>query len=173
MSIPDDEFAAVYARKFTQTMRVLSALGVPSELAQEFAQGAWVQAWESRSNLRQPDRLMQWVNTIAINLFRTWLRQHSREEILDIEPCYETGIIPARLIAELISAAGSDSGLIEHFYIRGRSSAEIAALWNTSPLAIRVRLSRARQRIRAALNNSDRGRRRLSIARQRPNRKPG
>jgi DNA-directed RNA polymerase specialized sigma24 family protein len=167
MSIQDDEFAAVYARKFTQTMRVLSAQGVCPELAQEFAQGAWVQAWESRSDLRQPDRLTQWVNTIAINLFRTWLREHSREEILEVEPCYDTGIVPACLIAELISAAGSDSGLIEQFYIRGRSSAEIAALWKTSPLAIRVRLSRARQRIRAALNNSTRGRRR------RPNRRAG
>lgn len=143
------EFENVYKRNYSRTVRALSARGVRGDIAQEFAQSAWARAWERRAQLRQPSRLVEWVNSIAMNAFRSWLRDNPREEPLDVQySSSATSLIKHRLARQLLQASGRYSRILEAFYFWGYSTEEIADLYNTSPVAIRVRLSRARAALR-------------------------
>ncbi len=155
--IDSTEFASAYERHYSSTVRVLSARGLSGDVANEFAQRAWARAWERRSDLRHPGRLPQWVNTIAINAFRSWLRQYGRERQLDAADGTRSSAHPSRILVEdLLSCTKTYRHILESFYFWGYSAEEIATAYKTTPLAIRVRLSRAR----AALRNEMSGKKR-------------
>jgi RNA polymerase sigma factor (sigma-70 family) len=151
MDVNSVDFAKAYERNFPRTVRALSAKGLREDLAHEFAQGAWARAWERRHQLRQPSRLVDWVISIAINSYRSSLRHGKHEEQLnDIEHCYNSGVLPALLMQDLLKGTKRYRRLLEYFYFWGYSADQIAEAYHTSPLAIRVRLSRARAQLRDA-----------------------
>lgn len=126
--------------------------GVSGDIAHEFAQRAWARAWECRSDLRHPARLPQWVNTIAINAFRSWLRQYGRERQLDLADGMHASSHTSKILVEdLLNCTKTYRYILESFYFWGYSAEEIANACNTTPLAIRVRLSRARAALRNEL----------------------
>lgn len=149
MTINSVDFANAYERHYGSTVRVLSSRGLKGDVAHEFAQCAWARAWERRGDLRHPSRLPQWVNTIAINAFRSWLRQYGREQQLDMANGFHTsGQGTKSLVNDLLSCTKTYRHILECFYFWGYSAEEIARAYNTTPLAIRVRLSRARAVLR-------------------------
>jgi DNA-directed RNA polymerase specialized sigma24 family protein len=77
------------------------------------------------------------------------LRHNSREQQLETQdaPC-EPAVITRRLIDQLLSGNARYGSILEAFYLFGYSADEIAKLYNTSGVAIRVRLARARAAIR-------------------------
>lgn len=149
MPIDSADFARAYERYYGRTIRLLCTKGLRIEDAQEFAQLAWARAWERRVQLRRPCQLASWVSTIAINEFRTHLRHNGREQQLETQdaPC-EPAVITRRLIDQLLSGNARYGSILEAFYLFGYSADEIAKLHNTSGVAIRVRLARARAAIR-------------------------
>lgn len=156
MPINSVDFANAYERHYDRTVRVLSSRGLSGDVAQEFAQRAWVRAWERRSDLRHPARLPQWVNSIAINAFRSWFRQYGRERQLDAAGALESSGQTVKLVVEdLLSRTKTYRRILESFYFWGYSAEEIATAYNTTPLAIRVRLSRARALLRNQINRQD------------------
>lgn len=155
--IGSTEFANAYERYYSSTVRVLSARGLSGDVAHEFAQRAWTRAWERRSDLRHPGRLPQWVNTIAINAFRSWLRQYGRERQLDAsDGMRSTGHTSRILLDDLLSCTKTYRHILECFYFWGYSAEEIANAYKTTPLAIRVRLSRARAALRTEMTGKKR-----------------
>lgn len=133
---------------------MLSSHGLSGDVAHEFAQRAWARAWERRGDLRNPGRLPQWVNTIAINAFRSWLRQYGREQQLEAAESFPASRQTTKsLVDDLLECTKTYRDILECFYFWGYSAEEIATAYNTTPLAIRVRLSRAR----AVLRNEMRG----------------
>lgn len=150
MTINSADFANAYERHYGNTVRVLSSRGLKGDAAHEFAQRAWARAWERRGDLRHPSRLPQWVNTIAINAFRSWLRQYGREQQLEIADGFHTSPQATNsLVNDLLSCTKTYRHLLECFYFWGYSAEEIARAYKTTPLAIRVRLSRARAVLRS------------------------
>jgi DNA-directed RNA polymerase specialized sigma24 family protein len=44
------------------------------------AQAAWTRSWEKRDQLRQPNLVLTWTNSIALNIYRCMLRRESPSE---------------------------------------------------------------------------------------------
>lgn len=150
MPLDSAEFARLYERKYSHTIRVLSAKGLREDMAHEFAQAGWARAWERRGQLRQTARVVEWVISIAINLFRTSLRHERREEQPKAVQQSDSALIGGLLLDELLKSSKTYRPILESFYLWGFSANEIAEAYHTSPLAVRVRLSRGRAQLRRA-----------------------
>jgi RNA polymerase sigma factor (sigma-70 family) len=151
--ISDQSFASAYQKGFQQTVRFLSSRGVPRDDAFDSAQGAWVKAWERREQLRNPSFVLTWVNSIALNVYRTTLRRaRHTEALVDRAGTKEDMMAPAIDAERLLQQCGDkDRIVLEGHYIAGFRLGEIAEQNNWSETAARIRLLRARKRLRTAL----------------------
>ena len=146
------EYADASIRGFERTQRFLVSRGISCDTAEESAQAAWARGWEHRHQLRDPARLLTWVNRIALNLFRNSLR---RREVG--ETAAETPVLPQaspRAIdvrCALAKCAPADRDMIEKTYLAGYTSAELGQQRGCTPVAVRVRLLRVRRRIRETM----------------------
>jgi RNA polymerase sigma-70 factor (ECF subfamily) len=150
------EFSSAYENAFRLTRGLLLSRGIGSTLADELAQAAWARAWERRCQLRQPDRLIAWVSSIALNLLRNEMKRHN-----NILPLTEfrssTAAAPgewtdaiSKIDAERAIGALSqaDRQMLVSSVIGGLTSRENAACSRLSPGAVRVRLHRAKRMLR-------------------------
>lgn len=119
------------------------------------AQEAWTKGWERLDQLRDSGRILPWINTIAINLYRS-LRTTTRYELpLDghtaeiASACAELKACEARSVLD--KCREQDSELLQSHYCRGFSIGEIARQNNWSDGATRTRLLRARRRSRSRI----------------------
>jgi DNA-directed RNA polymerase specialized sigma24 family protein len=143
-----EEYGQAYQVGFNLTIRLLLSRGAERERAREVAQAAWTRGWERLSQLRNDSLVGTWVNTIALNVYRSILRS---------EPVYQT-------LPELSTKAGVDLAAIDVARIlkkcrprdrvlleeqmRGATAEEIARKQGVSETAIRIRLLRARRAAR-------------------------
>ena len=145
----------------------VSALG-DAELAEDAAQEAALLALTSLDRLRRPDRFGSWLAGIGLNVCRRWLRERSRAawswEAVQGGLAREwrvPGPGPAELAeaaedARLLRAAvaalppGQRDAVAMH-YLAGMSQAQTAARAGTSVGAVKVRLHKARVRLRELL----------------------
>lgn len=147
-----EQYADAYNGGYAMTKRFLVSRGVNFETAEEAAQAAWARGWEHRHKLRRPDRVVSWVNTIALNLFRNSFRRRETNEIpADIS-------IPSRASPQAIdvrralaTCAPADREMLEKHYLAGYTSAELGRQKGCTAVAVRVRLFRARRRIRETM----------------------
>jgi RNA polymerase sigma factor (sigma-70 family) len=147
-----EQYAAAYDRGFSHTRRFIASRGVSVDQAAEIAQTAWARGWEYRQQVRDIEKVGSWVNTIALNVLRTSFRRARTSEL-----CVEGAVtqptsaqtIDCRKMLELCSPG--DRKLLEGFYMAGYTSAELASLHGYTPVAVRVRLFRLRQRLQTAL----------------------
>lgn len=128
----------------------------PSE-AEDIAQDALLRAWRRRSTLREADRRNQWLAAIVRN---EAFRQHARtrpDPIATIET--REGVEDERVVAtveladlhaalELLSA--KDRELLEMRYSDDLTQAAIARKLGVPEGTVKVRLHRARKRLRRA-----------------------
>jgi RNA polymerase sigma-70 factor (ECF subfamily) len=144
-----EQYSDAYDNGYALTARFLVSRGVGVEAAEEAAQAAWARGWEHRHKLRSPDKVLSWVNTIALNLYRNWFR---RRETVQLPP--ETPVPPRAspqaidIRRALAKCAPADREMIEKHYLAGYTSAELAKQKGCTPVAVRVRLLRVRRRIR-------------------------
>ncbi len=148
--ISESTFAAAYQKGFNRTLRFLLSRGVPQDLALDSAQAAWTRAWERRAQLRNPALVLTWVNSIALNVYRTTMRTEPHtEEMVDIEcPSQHTHLAAIDVERILTACRPTDRIVLEDHYIRGFKLEEIAEQNNWSEKAVRLRLFRARKKIR-------------------------
>jgi RNA polymerase sigma-70 factor (ECF subfamily) len=147
-----EQYSVSYNEGYPVTVRFLLSRGLPLEGAQEAAQGAWAKGWEYREHLRNPKKVVSWVNTIALNLFRNGFRR--RESPGELPEMATAPKINARAIdvrRTLEKCPSRDRRLIEMTYIEGYTSAEIGKQTGSTPVAVRVRLLRARRKLAAEL----------------------
>lgn len=148
-----DRFAEAYGKGLRKTAQFLhSRCGLNDLEAEEFAQAAWVQGWQSRAALRNAAALPAWINTIALNLFRGDCRTAWRREELSHEPTVESSSPTAGIEAAqaLRVCSPRDSRLLLNRYLLGYSTTELATQEKIGSVAVRVRISRARKQIREA-----------------------
>ncbi len=142
------QYAEAYDGGYAYTKRYLLSRGIGVDTAEEMAQAAWAKGWEHRRQLRNPDAIAIWVNSIAMNLFRKLLRRHETAELpLDIPVAPRSGSEAVDLARALSSCSRADAELLNRFYGEGYTSQELAAELGCTASAIRVRLLRLRRRL--------------------------
>lgn len=144
-----NEFGRAYEEGFYRTVRVLCSRGADLDVANDCAQAAWTRARERRADLRDAGLLLPWVNSIAINEWRNWIRDVRAPRGGGIEPSYTPALVAQQVVRELLDTSADENVLyLEYFHIWVFSISQIAARRHVSPIAVRVRLCRARLRLK-------------------------
>ena len=147
-------YAEAFQSGFGSTRRFLISRGAPQDQAEELAQAAWARGWEQREQLRDPELVNYWVNSIARNLFRATFRTRTQVPLEDgPEPSYAFDMAAIELGRMLERCEASDRALIEES-LEGYSAEEMARGSGISSVGVRVRLLRARQSIRRKMSIS-------------------
>ncbi len=152
------EFGTAYADGCQRTVRFLLSRGLSVDEAHETAQAAWVRGWERRCQIRDRNKALTWVNSIALNLYRNQLRRdRKKEEMQDLAIPPRVSLIGIDLRRMLDRCRFSDRELLEKRYFFGYEIGELARDQGCSQTAIRVRLLRARRSLRRLLVEPRRG----------------
>ncbi|MEO8048794.1 MAG: sigma factor-like helix-turn-helix DNA-binding protein [Acidobacteriota bacterium] len=150
-----EAYGQAYQRGFNQTIRLLLSRGARSECAREAAQAAWAKGWERINQLRNESVVTTWVNTIALNCYRSLLRSESHQLPLTELPTggdFNLGAIDLQRF--LTWCRPSDRQLFED-YLHGYPIEEIARKQGISYTAVRIRLLRARRSVQARIKERD------------------
>ncbi len=141
-----EEYGSAYQRGFNATVRFLVSRGLAYDAALDTAQSAWTKGWERREQLRDPNLILTWTNSIALNIHRTFLRREPTMQTLPemtIPPRITSAVIDAKRI--LNSCRPNDRVVLEGYYIEGYKVQEIAERHGWTETAVRIRLLRARR----------------------------
>jgi RNA polymerase sigma-70 factor (ECF subfamily) len=152
MGITKTEFSRAYDAGHEKTVHFLMARGVPEQQAEDAAQAAWTRGWEKRETLRKTDSVAGWINSIALNIFRNDYRRKKRISQLD-DPGIST---PPRQDGPQVDVqrgiklcSKRDRKMLGELYVAGYSSLEIGRYHGLKPSTVRVRIFRAKQKLRA------------------------
>jgi RNA polymerase sigma factor (sigma-70 family) len=146
-------FAALVERNRSRIHAVVGRM--VGEEAEDVVQEALLRAYLGLSQLRDPRSFDAWLCGIAVNLAKMRLRQRAVERRLVAEAASDEGGQERELLDLVRDAVdvlprGQRDVVLMH-YVEGLSCEEIASLLHSSPGAIRVRLHRAREQLRAQL----------------------
>jgi RNA polymerase sigma factor (sigma-70 family) len=153
-TMTQEQYADAYSGAFDRTVRFLVSRGVSSDSAEEAAQAAWARGWERRTQLRDPKRLVTWVNAIALNLFRNGCRRRETSELpsdIPVPPQTSPRAIDLRRVIEKCTPAEQE--MLQKHYLGGYTSKELAAQADCTATAIRVRLLRLRRRLQTVMGD--------------------
>lgn len=143
-------YGEAYRNGYGATRRFLLAGGAPIDEAEEIAQAAWVRGWEYRNQLRDPEMVGFWVNSIARNLFRARFRGPAPVPIEGVHPSYTFDMEALEIERLLDRCPMRDRALLER-NLEGYSAEEIARETGITSTGIRVRLLRLRNLLRQQL----------------------
>lgn len=146
----ENSFATAYQNGFRATIRLMLSKGLLIDEAEELAQAAWVRGWEARQQLKCDDRVVQWVNSIAISTMHNEKRRSRRYEELDETLAHYAHPVAAKIdLDKLLKQCSSlDRSLILHRYMGGFKMEKVARLHGLTCVATRVRLHRVRAALR-------------------------
>ena len=141
-----EEYGGAYKLGFARTVRLLVTRGLSFDCAQETAQAAWVRGWERLGQLRDSRMVVTWINTIALNMYRSSLRREPfLQELPEVltPPTVNLAAIDVQRI--LKSCKKNDRLVLQRRYLDGHKVQEIALAHGWSDTAVRIRLLRARR----------------------------
>lgn len=145
-----ESYGQAYQRGFDLTVRFLLSRGVQRDNAQDVAQAAWVRGWERLNQLRNEALVVTWVNTIALNVYRSLIRREPLKYVLP-KLCDKTTAINVAAIdvARVLKFCRPCDRklLVQSMY--GVTTEEIARTQGVTETAIRIRLLRARREARS------------------------
>lgn len=159
-----EDFGRAYEKGRRRTIRFLVSRGLPSTEASEAAQAAWVRGWERRHQIRSDESTLSWINAIALNIHRSGLRNgRFQGEFQDraVPPPSSVKKLDADRILKECRPAERD--LFEKHYVLGYGIQELAREEGCPASTVRVRLMRARRRLRERLERK-RGQREFAAA---------
>lgn len=148
-------FSHLYLEGLPRTVRFLISLGFSRDSAYDVAQSAWAMAWERLDQLREDDKILSWVNAIALREARR-NRRIARQQF-SLRPSQErlttlnTAAIDLQRVLEL--CAPEDREILEA-QLEGASSVELADERGVSRMAMRLRYFRARRAARAVCESA-------------------
>ena len=163
-----DAFASLLDR-YRRMVEIVSARVVKDHSAvDDLVQEATLTAFLSLRELRDPERFGAWLCGIALNLCRSYLRGLHSDMPLDLvggssvandqadsdgDPAsiFEEKELRARVLAAVVELPPGTKSATLLFYYRQMSVREIAAGLGISVGAVRVRLNRARERLKLQL----------------------
>lgn len=139
------------------------------ELAEETAQDIFVKAYQSLSGFRGTARFSTWLYTIAYHRILDVAAREKRHQsyradglpegmpLRDLEDTWSQLMAGERrdlILRALEELPGDDRLLISLFYLQEQSLREIAAITGIRPGTVKVRLFRARERLREVISAS-------------------
>ena len=130
------------------TVRFLRSRGVTRDLIDDVAQAAWVKGWERLSQLRKESMVTTWVNSIAINVYRSVLRREKPTEVLTDFPARGGLNIAAIDVVRILEFCPPRDRALLELHMQGATAPEIAQKHGVTVTAIRLRLLRARRAAR-------------------------
>jgi RNA polymerase sigma-70 factor (ECF subfamily) len=155
MKIPNrKEFGSAFKNGWGRTISFLLSKGLTVEEARESAQAAWVKGWERRDQICSKLRIVEWVNSIALNVFRSNYRKKIKEKEFEesaLPP--EVNIALMDLRRSLMRCRERDRTILTKYYLQGFDSRELAGEYGCSETAVRVRIMRARRNVRNNLTD--------------------
>lgn len=147
-----EDFGTAYTQGFVQTRRLLIARGLSWDVAQETAQAAWAKGWEKRHQLRDSGMVVTWVNTIALNIYRTALRREPLlQDLVDIPAPVEPYLATIDVHFVLRACNNNERVVLRRHYLEQCNAAEIALEQGLTVTAVRLRLFRARRALARTL----------------------
>jgi DNA-directed RNA polymerase specialized sigma24 family protein len=147
-----DGFGKAYQKGYDLTVRFLLSRGVPRDSAGEAAQAAWVRGWERLAQLRNDRLVVTWINTIALNVYRSSIRREPANcELLDPPDKTVSINLAAIDVARLLTLCRPSNRRLLEQCMTGTTTAEIASEQGVSETAIRIRVLRARRDARSSL----------------------
>ena len=168
-----EAFGILTDRYLLPARRLAKRLVSRDDLAQDLAQEAILQAYLSLDRLRDPDRFKSWLYGIVLNVCRSHIRNRdvkafSLEAVMEgwqqfAVPLFDVPLSPEKLAEErelhgimvdiINSLPSRDRDATLLFYYAQLSLQEIALLQDISLGAVKVRLHRARQRLKEKLQS--------------------
>jgi len=143
-----EEYGQAYQKGFNLTVRFLVSRGLAYDAAQETAQAAWVKGWERLGQLRDSSMVLTWMNSIALNIHRSYIRREPLLQTLpelSTQPKINLAAIDVRRI--LKTCKNNDRMVLQRHYLEGFKVQEIAQEQGWTATAVRIRLLRARRTV--------------------------
>ena len=149
--ISQERYGQAYAKGFGRTVRFLCSRGASWATAEDVAQTAWLRGWEQLHQLRDEEKLLSWVNTIAANKHRRASQHDARYQTLP--ELHDQGGIDVAAIdaARILTLCRPRDRILFEQQMGGFTTEEIAGQQGVSATAIRIRLMRARRDIRSCI----------------------
>lgn len=152
-----EQYAAAFVAGSARTTGFLLSRRCSPALAEELSQAAWVRGWEHRSKLREPEKVLPWVNSIAFNLFRSEFRRREVAGLTsDVPVAPQTGPDAIDIQRILEKCTPTERALLRGRHLAGYTSKEMAQHLDCAAVTVRVRLVRLRHSIRTANNGKAR-----------------
>ena len=150
--MPREQYGDIYQTGRERTIRFLLSRGAAPGLAPDIAQSAWLRGWERLSQLRDPQMIVTWVNSIALNQYRRVIRterlhQELQQSILG-NTCLDLAAID---VARILRACRPPDRVLLEAQMRGVTAKEMAREQGVTETAVRIRFLRARRSARKAL----------------------
>jgi len=142
-------WSAAYETGIGRTIAFLCSRGVGRDLAPDIAQGAWMHGWQLLGQLRDERFLTTWVNSIALNQYRMWLRSRRQEEPVSEQCAGGAELNWAAIdVGQILRRCRPGHRAVLEAQLMGRTSEEIARQFGITATAARIRLVRARRAAR-------------------------
>lgn len=157
-AVPDTAFETFFRRTYADTVRHLVGTGLDPESAADCAQDAYIRAYSRWWRIRRYDDPAAWVRRVATNraidLFRARGRHRNALPALAAEVPLASPAPPEPDEMSSYSALLPDQQrrVIELCYGRDMSAEQAAAEMGITAGAVRFHLSRARERLRPAVD---------------------
>jgi DNA-directed RNA polymerase specialized sigma24 family protein len=147
-----EEFGDIYQAGRDRTIRFLLSRGASPALAPDVAQSAWLRGWERLSQLRDPQMIVTWVNSIALNQYRRAIRCERLHQEFQPSAYGKTCLDLAAIdVARILTVCRQSDRLLLEAQMEGVTAKEMAREQGLTETAIRIRFLRARRSARKAL----------------------
>jgi RNA polymerase sigma-70 factor (ECF subfamily) len=160
MAVPSDYYGRVYCY-------ILSLVHDSTE-AEDLTQETFLRAYQRQDSLRDPQAFTAWLYRIATHICLDRLRQHGRRdriesevdpdevdtvdwEVPSLQQVIEQNEMSACVQRYLARLSDSYRAVILLHDMHGLTASEISALLNVSLATVKIRLHRARQKLRIVL----------------------
>ena len=164
MAVPEqdrEQFCQVLRDNRTSLYRLALSITKNSADAQEAVAEAVCRAYERYPQLREKEKLPQWLLRITANEARRLCQHRGRTvplEDLPAEPAAPEQEMGDGVLWQAVQSLPRDQReAVVLFYYEDLPTGEIAQILGTSPGAVRVRLSRAREKLRNLLKEGYNG----------------
>lgn len=162
-------FERVFAQYRTALRRYILSMVRSDAEADDLLQETFVRVLRKLDTLEDPAMLSAWLYRIATNVSRDRFRKTARDPVqLAGDDCYDEAVDSDARLADLFERSEMSSCVHEYLYelsdhyrsaillhdVEGMTIAEMAQMLDATPGALKIRLHRARARLRQALQEA-------------------
>lgn len=127
--------------------------------AEDILQNVYLKLWNCKKEFESDEHMAKWLTKVCVNESKDLLRLHFRKRNVPLEDAVNLSHIDDTQDIDLIKAVMSlpknQRTVIHLFYFEDLQINEIATLLNIKESAVKTRLSRARQKLKAKLGDDD------------------